>query len=137
MSAGIIFEGATLTLDASSVGCVRGFGVPGDEINEFDKSCLQDLRETWAVGSQKKKQQFVFTLVHDTTEATLLAVGDSGEFVITMPKQESASTVQESFTFTGYVVTTGSIDGAQGDTEAASQEVTVTLTTEVVRVAES
>jgi len=135
-SVGIIFEGSTITLDAASIGVVTGFNIPGNEYNEFRVDGLADTRELFKRSSKQKGQLFEVTVRYDA-KTNAIADNDSGEWVITLPKQDSGSTTQNSYTFDGYVLTAGPLEGDQDSADGITQTFTIRLDGEIAEVVES
>jgi len=135
-SIGIIPEGSTLTLDASSVGVIIGFSIPGNEYKEFRVDGLADTRELFKRSSKQVGQIFEFTTRYDS-KTNAVADNDTGEFVLTLPKQDSASTAQNSYTFDGYVLNAGPLEGEQDQADGITQTFTIRLDGEITEVVES
>jgi len=132
----IDFLGATLTFGGSSVGTVVGFAIPANQVKKREDTGLLDTREVFSKMAMSVAQQFNYT-IRLNPEARPVKKGDSGQFVITLPKQDPASTVQMSHTFSGFVEIEGEVSGDVGTSEGVTQEFTVQLTTENVIVLES
>lgn len=128
--------GTTITLDASSVGCVQSFSIPGASFPEYNATCLDDTYEVWIKSALELATELTFVVILDTL-ADAVNKNDSGEWVVTIAKQASGSTTNRSYTFNGFVRDIGPIDGDVSGTEALTQEFTVRLTSEVVPVVES
>lgn len=128
--------GTTITLDASPVGCVQSFSIPGSSYGEYNATCLDDLIEQWKRSALQTAMEFTFVIILDTL-ADAVAKDDDGAWIITISKQVSGSTTQRSYAFSGYVRDVGSTDGDVAGTDALTQEFTIRLTTIVTKVVES
>ncbi len=134
--AGIVANLTTISLDASTIANVKGFTIPGAENKEFDITTLDSTIEEFKKSTLKVAKDFVFNLLLDTTDGTITE-DDEGEWVITLPKQESGSTVQSSFTFQGFVRMVGDIEGDEAGDTGLTQEITIRATSVVTVVLES
>lgn len=135
-SIGIVPEGSTLTLDAASVGVVIGFSIPGNEYKEFRVDGLADTRELFKRSAKQVGQMFEFTVRYDT-KTNAVADNDTGEWILTFPKQDSGSSVQNDYTFDGYVLTAGPLEGDQDQADGITQTFTVRLDGEIAETVES
>lgn len=135
-SIGIVPEGSTLTLDAASVGVVIGFSIPGNEYKEFRVDGLADTRELFKRSAKQVGQMFEFTVRYDT-KTNAVADNDTGEWILTFPKQDSGSSVQNDYTFDGYVLTAGPLEGDQDQADGITQTFTVRLDGEITETVES
>lgn len=127
---------ATITLDASAVGCVQSFNIPGASFPEYNATCLDDTYEAWQKSALELATELTFVVILDTL-ADAVTKSSSGEWIVTIAKQVSGSTIQRSYTFNGFVRDVGPIAGDVAGTEALTQEFTVRLTSVVVSVVES
>lgn len=125
-----------ITLDASAVGCVQSFSIPGANFTEYNATCLDDTYEVWIKGVLELATELTFVVILDTL-ADAVTKASTGAWVVTISKQVSGSTIQRSYSFTGYVRDVGSMDGDASGTEALTQEFTVRLTSVVTSVVES
>ena len=73
----IVANQTTITLDASSVGCVRSFSVPAGVVKEVDVTCLDSSIETYQASTLQSAQEFTFTIILDPATSALEA-GTSG-----------------------------------------------------------
>jgi len=137
-SVGIIAEGATLTLDAGATGVLVGFTLPGNEFKEYRVDGLGAIRELFKRSTKRVGQILTFTLRYDTKQ-TNIADDARGEFILTLPIQDNVapSTQNQSWTFDGYVLTAGELEGEMDSEDGITQEFTVRLDSEIVKVLES
>lgn len=133
---GIIFQGSTITLDASSVGVITDFEIPENTFKEFRIDGMGETRECFKRSTKQVGQIFTFTVRLDT-KTTAVANDDSGAVVITLPLQDSGSGTASSYSFTAYVLTAGALAGGQDDTDGVTQTFTMRVDSEIVRVVES
>jgi len=134
--AGIVANLTTIALDASPIANIKGFTIPGAENKEFDITTLDSTIEEFKKSSLKVAKDFTFNLLLDTTDGTITE-DDEGTWLITLPKQESASTVQSSFSFDGFVRMVGDIEGDEAGDTGLTQEITIRATTIVTVILES
>lgn len=133
---GIIFQGSTITLDASSVGVITDFEIPENTFKEFRIDGMGQARECFKRSTKQVGQIFTFTVRLDT-KTTLVANDAEGAVVVTPPKQDSGSGANSSYSFNAYVLTAGALSGSQDDTDGVTQTFTMRVDSEIVRVVES
>jgi hypothetical protein len=132
----IVANQTTITLDASSVGCVRSFSVPAGVVKEVDVTCLTDSIETFQASTLQEAQEFTFTIILDPA-VNALEAGTSGTWEITFPLDNPVSTTNASWSFDGFVRDAGTVDGEYTSDSPLEQTVTVRLSTIVTKIAES
>ena len=115
-----------ITLDATSVGCVRSFSAPGGAIKEIEATCLIDTIEQYIPSTLAVAQEFTFSVVVEST-AQAVSVGDAGEWVVTFPSGQT-------WTFNGFVREAGAVDGDSASDSVLEQSFTVRLTSAVTVV---
>jgi len=130
----IVANQTTITLDASSVGCVRSFSVPAGVVKEVDVTCLDSSIETYQASTLQSAQEFTFTIILDPATSALEA-GTSGSWVITFPLD--AGTTPATWSFDGFIRDAGTVDGEYSSDSPLEQTITVRLSTVVTKVAES
>ena len=135
-SVGIIFQGSTITLDATGIGVIVDFEIPENTYKEFRVDGMGDNRELFKRSSKQVGQIFTVTVRYDT-KTSLIAKDDSGTWLVTLPEQDSGSTVQNSYSFDGYVLTAGPLAGGQDDADGVTQTFTIRLDSEITPTAES
>ena len=128
--------GATITKDASAIGSVVDINLPDDEVKEYEVTNLGDTRETFKMSAMSVGQEFSLVIRLDP-ESPQVAKGDSGAYVITLPKQTSGSVAGKTYTYNAFCkrVSGGSL--TVGGTEGVTQECLFRLTSEVVEVDEA
>ena len=77
----IVANQTTLTLDASSVGCIRSFAVLAGVVKEVDVTCLDSSIETFQASTLEEAQEMTFTVILDAASSALEA-GVSGSWLI-------------------------------------------------------
>jgi len=130
----IVANQTTITLDASSVGCVRSFSVPAGTVKEVDITCLTDTIETYQASTLQEAQEFTFTVILDPATSALEA-GTAGAWVITFPLD--AGTTPANWAFSGFIRDAGSVDGEASSDSPLEQTITVRLTSVVTKTPES
>ena len=128
--------GATITKDASAIGEVVDINLPDDEKKEYEVTTLDDTRETFKISAMSVGQEVTIT-IRLNPETPAVTVGESGAYVITLPKQTSGSVSGATYSFSAYNkrVSGGSLTTA--GSEGITQEVTYRLTSEVTVVDEA
>jgi len=121
--------GATLTKDAASVGTIVSFSAPEDVRKEFESTGLGDTREQWNASAMYAGQIASYVIRYDP-EAKPVSKGDSGAWVLTLPKQTSGSVSGETQSFSGYVLSLGALEGSVDGSEGITQDISIRLTTE-------
>ena len=123
--------GATITKDAAAIGEVVDINLPDDESKEFETTSLGDTREQFKLSAMSVGQEVVITIRLDP-ESPAVVKGESGTYVITLPKQTVGSASGKFYTFDAFnrMVTGGTL--ATSGTEGITQDVTYRLTSEVV-----
>tara|TARA_R110000824_G_scaffold218492_2_gene405203 strand:+ start:2733 stop:3119 length:387 start_codon:yes stop_codon:yes gene_type:complete len=116
----------TITLDAATVGCIRGFSAPGEALKEVEVTCLADTLEQYQPSTLGVAQEFTLTNILESTAAAV-SVGDAGSWVITFPSGQS-------WTFSGFVREAGSVDGDSAGDSVLEQTFTIRLTSVVTIV---
>ena len=133
---GIEGPGTLISFAGSNIGEVVDIQMPDNEQKEFQATKLADTREVFKISNMGVGQVMVLT-IQLNPESEPLAVGDEGEFIVTLPIQTAGNTTNATRTFSGYVrMISGANPTAQG-TDALTQNVTVRLNTEIVKVPES
>lgn len=128
--------GATITKDASAIGEVVDINLPDDESKEYEVTTLSDTREQFKLSAMSVGQLVTIT-IRLNPESPAVVKGESGAYVITLPKQTSGSTSGATYSFSAYnkMVTGGTL--STSGTEGVTQEVTYRLTSEVTVVDEA
>lgn len=129
----IVANQTTITLDASSVGCVRSFSVPAGVVKEVDVTCLTDSIETFQASTLQEAQEFTFTIILDPASSALEA-GTAGTWQITFPLD--GGTTPASWSFDGFIRDAGSVDGEYTSDSPLEQTVTVRLSTVITKTPE-
>lgn len=137
----IDFYGATITLGGTSVagsvgGKIVGFTIPADEVKERNDTGLSDAREIYAKMAQSVAREFVFTVRFDPEDQPV-AKGDSGTWLITLPKQTTGSVAAMTYSFSGFCKVAGEITGDIGTSEGVTQQFTVRATGEITATPEA
>tara|TARA_R100000808_G_C2147249_1_gene155187 strand:- start:909 stop:1340 length:432 start_codon:yes stop_codon:yes gene_type:complete len=139
-SVGIIFQGSTITLDtgggAASVGVIVDFEIPANVFKEFRVDGMGDTRELYKRSTKQVGQIFTLTVRYDT-KTTAIANNATGTFLITLPKQDSSSPQENTYSFDGYVLEAGPLAGGQDDADGVTQTFTIRLDSEITPTAES
>ena len=130
----IVANQTTITLDASSVGCVRSFSVPAGSVKEVDVTCLDSTIETYQASTLQEAQEFTFTIILDPSVNALTA-GTSGAWLITFPLDAGASNA--TWAFDGFIRDAGTVDGEYTSDSPLEQTITVRLSTIVTITPES
>lgn len=125
----------TITLEAAPVGCVTEFAIPSEEAKEVETTCLDSTIESFINSTLKAGQEFTFTVILDT-EDRAVTLGDSGEWIVTLPIQTSPNVVASTYTFDGHVKMAGEVTGSASSDEALTQEFTIRLDSIIVVVDE-
>lgn len=123
--------GAIITKDASAIGEVVDINLPDDESKEYETTTLGDTREQFKLSAMSVGQEVTIT-IRLNPETPAVVKGESGVYVITLPKQTAGSASGALYTFTAFnrMVTGGAL--ATSGSEGITQDVTYRLTTEVV-----
>lgn len=129
----IVANLTTITLNATSVGCVRSFSVPAGVVKEVDITCLTDTIEKFQASTLQDAQEFTFTVILDPATSALEA-GTAGSWVITFPLD--GGTTPANWAFDGFIRDAGSVDGDASSDSPLEQTITVRLTTVVTKTAE-
>ena len=130
----IVANQTTITLDASSVGCVRSFSVPAGSVKEVDVTCLDSTIETYQASTLQEAQEFTFTVILDPSVNALTA-GTAGSWLITFPLD--AGTSNATWAFDGFIRDAGTVDGEYTSDSPLEQTITVRLSTIVTITPES
>lgn len=136
MPIGVEAPGTTITLDAASVGVIVDFKLPADVVKKFSVTGLGHTREQMKKSVMSNAQVFEFTRRLDP-ETQPVSKGDSGEWVVTLPKQTSGSAAGKKFTFDGFVEEEGEISGSESSQEGLTQPFKVHCTSEIVPALEA
>ena len=128
--------GATITKDASAIGEVVDINLPDDSVKEYEVTTLSSTREQFKMSAMSVGQEFSLTIRLDP-EAPQLATKDTGEYIITLPKQNPSSVSGATYTYNAFCrdVTGGQL--STGGSEGVTQDATFRLTSEVVFAAEA
>lgn len=129
----IVANQTTITLDSTSVGCVRSFSVPAGVVKEVDVTCLTDSIETFQASTLQEAQEFTFTIILDPASSALEA-GTAGTWEITFPLDGGATPA--SWSFDGFIRDAGSVDGEYTSDSPLEQTVTVRLSTVITKTPE-
>lgn len=132
----IVANQTTLTLDASSVGCIRSFAVPSGVVKEVDVTCLDSSIETFQASTLQEAQEMTFTVIFDPSSSALEA-GVSGSWLIQFPKDEVGSASGASWAFEGFIRDAGEVSGEYTSDSPLEQTVTVRLSTLVTKTLEA
>ena len=132
----IVANQTTISLDASTVGCVRSFSVPAGTVKEVDVTCLDSTIETYQASTLQEAQEFTFTIILDPAVNSLEA-GTAGSWELEFPLDDPTSTTNATWSFDGFIRDAGTVDGEYTSDSPLEQTITVRLTTIVTKVAEA
>ena len=104
----IVANQTTISLDASTVGCVRSFSVPAGTVKEVDVTCLDSTIETYQASTLQEAQEFTFTIILDPAVNSLEA-GTAGSWEIEFPLDDPASTTNATWSFDGFIRDAGTV----------------------------
>tara|TARA_R110002020_G_scaffold216263_1_gene423716 strand:+ start:3718 stop:4122 length:405 start_codon:yes stop_codon:yes gene_type:complete len=128
--------GATITKDAAAIGEVVDINLPDDSVKEYETTTLGDTREVFKMSAMSVGQEFSLT-IRLNPESPALAKGDSGAYVITLPKQTSGSAAGATYTFNAFCRDVTGGTASTSGTEGITQDATYRLTGEVAVVDEA
>ena len=123
--------GATVSKDAADIGEIVDINLPDDESKEWESTGLSDTREQFNLSAMSVGQEFSLT-IRLNPETPQLAKGDSGVYVILLPKQTSGSASGKFYTFNAYCRSVTGGTAATSGSEGITQDATYRLTSEVV-----
>ena len=123
--------GATITKDASAIGEVVDINLPDDSVKEYETTTLGDTREQFKMSAMSVGQEFSLTIRLDP-EAPAVTKGQSGVYVITLPKQTAGSASGKLYTFDAFTRDVTGGTASTSGSEGITQDVTYRLTSEVV-----
>jgi len=128
--------GATITKDGAAIGEVVDINLPDDESKEYETTSLGDTREQFKMSAMSVGQEVTIT-IRLNPESPAVVKGESGAYVITLPKQTAGSAAGATYSFSAYnrMVTGGALSTA--GSEGVTQDVTYRLTTEITVVNEA
>jgi len=127
--------GTVISKDASPIGEVVSIGYPDDNGKEWESTSLSDTREQWNLSALSEGQTCPVS-IRLNPEAPALSKGDTGAWVITLPKQTSTSASGATYSFSGYILSlTGGVADV-GGSEGITQDAVIRLTSENVVVDE-
>ena len=123
--------GATITKDAAAIGEVVDINLPDDSVKEYETTSLGDTREQFKMSAMSVGQEFSLT-IRLNPETPAVTKGQSGVYVITLPKQTAGSAAAATYTFTAFTRDVTGGTAATSGSEGITQDVSYRLTTEVV-----
>jgi len=132
----IVANKTVLTLDATTVGCVRSFSAPAGAVKEVNVTCLDSDIETYQASTLEAAQEMTFTVLFDPGSAAL-EKGTAGTWEFVFPLDDIASATPGSWSFDGFIRDAGTVDGENTSESPLEQTITVRLTTIVIKVRES
>jgi len=121
---------ATISKDAAEIGEVVDINLPDDEGKEYETTTLGVTREQFKASAMRVGQELTIT-IRLNPETPSVVRGESGTYVVTLPKQTPGSASGALYTFDAFarVVTGGAL--TTGGSEGVTQDVTYRLTTEI------